>query len=580
MSSEVKRLFDQFVHGKNINEEVLTDIIKTALMSASKRRFMSPEAVRIDFDAETGKIDAYFKKKVMVRVKNPESEISLVEAKLIKKGVKRGQMIEVRVPTEEFGRIASQTARQILMQRIRDEEREQIFNEFTEKKGQIVTGTILRQDTRRVYVEIGEVEAIMPHEEQIRSEAYNANDRMKFYIVNVKKTPRGPRIIVSRTHPGLIKGLFHLEVPEIADGTVEIKGVAREPGERTKFAVFSQDPNVDPVGACVGMRGSRVQAIVREVNGEKIDIVEWSAEMETFIRNAMSPAQLDRLIFSPEEKRVQVVAPNDQLALSIGRKGQNAKLAARLVGWRIDIKNQEDFMKEQREKAELAFRKQAKVSLEDLPGVDSELVAALKELEVEGGQALLDLGEEKLLELPGMDAEKVSIVLEGTKAALAKAEEEILEEIRLETEAKAEAEAKAKAEAKAEAENMLEAGPKDESDTEDEAKSKDETKSEAEAKSEDETKSEAEAKSDDETKSEADSRAEAEPKAEADPGTQTGSQAETQTQAESKEEAHTENQGDSPPEAPPADSDLEAQTQAHSGADDSPEKESKPGEGE
>jgi N utilization substance protein A len=327
---------------RGISKDVLIEAIETAIVSAYKRNFnlSSNASVRVDLDETTGAINVYSRRKVVDDVTDPKQEISLEEAKAIDPNYTIGDIVEEEVTPKDFGRIAAQTAKQVVIQRIREAERSIIFNEYANRAGDVVNGIIQRIDHRNVIIDLGKVEAVLPVSEQIPGERYEPNQRMKFYINEVKQSSRGPQIFLSRTHPGLLKYLFELEVPEIQSGVVEIKSVAREAGSRSKIAVFSRDENVDPVGACVGSKGMRVQAVVSQLNGEKIDIVAWVPDEVQFIANALSPAAVIRVILDEVAKTARVVAPDDQLSLAIGKEGQNARLAARLTGWKIDIKSE------------------------------------------------------------------------------------------------------------------------------------------------------------------------------------------------------------------------------------------------
>lgn len=327
---------------RGISKDVLIEAIETAIVSAYKRNFnlSSNASVRVDLDGTTGAINVYSRRKVVDDVTDPKQEISLEEAKAIDPNYTIGDIVEEEVTPKDFGRIAAQTAKQVVIQRIREAERSIIFNEYANRAGDVVNGIIQRIDHRNVIIDLGKVEAVLPVSEQIPGERYEPNQRMKFYINEVKQSSRGPQIFLSRTHPGLLKYLFELEVPEIQSGVVEIKSVAREAGSRSKIAVFSRDENVDPVGACVGSKGMRVQAVVSQLNGEKIDIVAWVPDEVQFIANALSPAAVIRVILDEVAKTARVVAPDDQLSLAIGKEGQNARLAARLTGWKIDIKSE------------------------------------------------------------------------------------------------------------------------------------------------------------------------------------------------------------------------------------------------
>jgi N utilization substance protein A len=319
---------------------VLFDAIEAALISAYKRNFSSAQNVRVALDRETGEIHVYARKTVMEEVTDPRLEISLAEAQEIDPRYVLEDVVELEVTPKNFGRIAAQTAKQVVVQRIREAERGIIYEEYSSRESDIVTGIVQRMEAKNVFGDLGKAEAILQPSEQIPGETYRHGDRIKTYIIEVKKTTKGPQILVSRTHPGLLKRLFELEVPEIHDGIVEIKSVAREPGLRSKIAVHSRDENVDPVGACVGHKGMRVQTIVNELKGEKIDIVKWNADPGKYIANALSPAKVVAVDANETEKASRVVVPDYQLSLAIGKEGQNARLAAKLTGWKIDIKSE------------------------------------------------------------------------------------------------------------------------------------------------------------------------------------------------------------------------------------------------
>jgi len=340
MSSELIHALEQLEREKGIEKEILIEAIEAALVSAYKRNFGSHQNLKISIDRATGDVKVYSLKRVTSNPENEFLDISLDEAKKINKKLEEEDIVEIEVTPKKFGRIAAQTAKQVVVQRIREAERGIIFDEFYNKEGDIVTGIVQRAEKRNIIIDLGKTEATLAPTEQTPGEQYRYNERLKTYIIEVKKTTKGPQIVVSRTHPGLVKRLFELEVPEIHDGTVEIKNIAREPGSRTKIAVFSKDSNVDPVGACVGQKGTRVQAIVDELRGEKIDIIKWSSNPEEFISSSLSPAKVIRVDVNEDEKSAKVTVPDYQLSLAIGKEGQNARLAAKLTGWKIDIKSE------------------------------------------------------------------------------------------------------------------------------------------------------------------------------------------------------------------------------------------------
>lgn len=340
MSAELIHALEQLEKEKGINKEVLIEAIEAALISAYKRNFGSNQNFRINIDRVTGDVRVFALKKVTAEPEDDQLEISIEQAQKINAELQEDDIAEIEVTPRKFGRIAAQTAKQVVVQRIREAERDIIFDEFYNKESDIVTGIVQRVEKRNVIIDLGKTEAVLLPSEQTPGEGYRFNDRIKSYIVEVKKTTKGPQILVSRTHPGLVKRLFELEVPEIHDGVVEIKNIAREPGSRTKIAVFSRDDNVDPVGACVGQKGTRVQSIVDELRGEKIDIIKWSSNPEEYIASSLSPAKVIRTDINEAEKSARVTVPDFQLSLAIGKEGQNARLAAKLTGWKIDIKSE------------------------------------------------------------------------------------------------------------------------------------------------------------------------------------------------------------------------------------------------
>ncbi|WP_102346906.1 transcription termination factor NusA [Bacillus sp. Marseille-P3661] len=342
MSSELLDALILLEKEKGISKDVLLEAIEAALISAYKRNFNSAQNVRVDINQETGTMRVYARKEVVEEVFDPRLEISHEEAKKINPNYEIEDVIEIEVTPKDFGRIAAQTAKQVVTQRVREAERGVIYSEYIDREEDIMTGIVQRQDSRFIYVNLGKIEAILPVSEQMPNEQYKPHDRIKVFITKVEKTTKGPQIFVSRTHPGLLKRLFEIEVPEIYDGTVEIKSVAREAGDRSKIAVHSENPEVDPVGSCVGQKGQRVQAIVTELKGEKIDIVRWSKDPVEYVANSLSPSQVVKVLVDEDEKATTVVVPDYQLSLAIGKRGQNARLAAKLTGWKIDIKSQSE----------------------------------------------------------------------------------------------------------------------------------------------------------------------------------------------------------------------------------------------
>ena len=325
---------------KNISKETLLEAIENSLITACKNHFGKSENVKVNIDPETCEYHVFQEKKVVEKVEDPVEEISLVNAKMIDSKYELDDIVNVEVKSKEFGRIATQNAKNVILQKIREEERKVLFDEYYSKEKDIVTGIVQRYVGKNVSINLGKVDAILTENEQVKGEVFQPTERIKDYILEVKSTSKGPRVLVSRTHPELVKRLFESEVAEVKDGTVEIKAIAREAGSRTKIAVWSNDPDVDPVGACVGMNGARVNAIVNELRGEKIDIITWNENPAMLIENALSPAKVISVIADAEEKAAKVVVPDYQLSLAIGKEGQNARLAARLTGFKIDIKSE------------------------------------------------------------------------------------------------------------------------------------------------------------------------------------------------------------------------------------------------
>ena len=325
---------------KNISKETLLEAIENSLITACKNHFGTSDNVKVNIDPETCEYHVFQEKRVVETVENPVEEISLVNAKMIDSKYELDDIVNIEVKSKEFGRIATQNAKNVILQKIREEERSVIYNQYYEKEKDVVTGVVQRYVGKNISINLGKADAMLTENEQVKGEVFKPTERIKVYIVEVKNTPKGPRINVSRTHPELVKRLFESEVTEIKDGTVEIKSIAREAGSRTKIAVWSNNPNVDAVGACVGMNGARVNAIVEELRGEKIDIVNWDENPGNLIQNALSPAKIVAVFADPDEKTAKVVVPDYQLSLAIGKEGQNARLAARLTGYKIDIKSE------------------------------------------------------------------------------------------------------------------------------------------------------------------------------------------------------------------------------------------------
>ena len=344
MNKEFIEAINELERERGISKEMLIDAIESALVSAYKKNYGTAQNVRVNIDRELGDIDVFMRRDVVEEVFDPFGEVSLEDAQEIDPEYELGDVIEYQVTPRDFGRIAAQTAKQVVVQRIREAERGMVFDEYIDRQGELITGLIQRISNDTIFVNMGRTEGILSPNEQVRGERYDVNKRIKLYIMDVRRNAKGPQVFLSRSHPGLVKRLFELEVPEIQDGVVEIKNIAREAGSRTKMAVWSEDPNVDPVGSCVGPRGTRVQAVVDELFGEKIDIINWSEDPEQLIESALSPAKVEQVILAEEEKSAVVIVPDYQLSLAIGKEGQNVRLAAKLCGWKIDIKSHSQWL--------------------------------------------------------------------------------------------------------------------------------------------------------------------------------------------------------------------------------------------
>ena len=340
MSNELLEALNILEQEKNISKETLLEAIENSLVTACKNHFGKSDNVKVEIDPETCAFSCYQEKTVVDTVEDPVEEISLADAHKVNGNYQLGDIVRVEVKSKEFGRIATQNAKNVILQKIREEERKVIFDEYNSKEKDVVTGVVQRYIGKNVSINLGKADALLTESEQIKGEVFKPTERIKVYILEVKSTSKGPKILVSRTHPELVKRLFESEVTEVKEGIVEIKAISREAGSRTKIAVWSNDPNVDPVGACVGMNGARVNAIVNELRGEKIDIITWDENPAILIQNALSPAKVISVIADAYEKSAKVVVPDYQLSLAIGKEGQNARLAARLTGFKIDIKSE------------------------------------------------------------------------------------------------------------------------------------------------------------------------------------------------------------------------------------------------
>ncbi len=394
------QVIEQIGREKGIEREVLIDAVGAAILSASRKSLGTLSDLRVDFDQPSRRFVLYIVKQVVEEVTNPRTEVALEEARRHQPDVQLGDESRIELETRGFGRIAAQTAKQVIIQRVREAERDSVYQSFKNREGELITGIVQRVVKDNVIVNVGKAEAILPPREQSPREEYRPGDRIRAYIVEVKKGTRGAAVLVSRSHPGTILRLFEVEVPEVEEGIVEIKGVAREAGERSKIAVSSRDSNVDPVGACVGYRGSRVQVIVRELGGEKIDIIPWRENAADFVRNALAPAAVESVTVDEASHTLRVVVADEQLSLAIGRRGQNARLAAKLVGWKVDIRSRSELAREAEEKA-----MQARVTLEELasvPGIGPKIAGRLVEAGFGTMDRLVQASAEDLITVEGI----------------------------------------------------------------------------------------------------------------------------------------------------------------------------------
>lgn len=325
---------------KGIDKEIIFEAIEASLVSACKKNFGSNQNIKVMIDRESGNVACYAQREVVEEVLDEQNEISLAAARVLNPEYQIGDVVDLEVTPRDFGRVAAQTAKQVVVQKFREAEREILYNQYITKEREVVTAIVQRRERRNIIVQMGKIDAVLAANEQIPGEQYNFMERLKVYVLEVKQTPKGPQIYVSRTHPELVKRLFEQEVPEVHDGTVEIKSIAREAGSRTKIAVYSKNENVDALGACVGQNGCRVNVIVNELGGEKIDVINWSEDPKEFIAAALSPSKVVAVAINAAEQSAKVVVPDHQLSLAIGKEGQNARLSAKLTGWRIDIKSE------------------------------------------------------------------------------------------------------------------------------------------------------------------------------------------------------------------------------------------------
>lgn len=411
MQQDLSRVIEQVSKEKGIDKAILISALENAMVSAAKKTFGAQRRIEAQYNPEIGEVELFEAKIVVEEVKDPDAEISLQQAReTLDPEAEIGDELLCKLDTSSFGRIAAQAAKQNIVQRVRDAEREIIFNEFKGREGELVNGIVQRFERKNIIVNLGRTDAILPEKEQVPRERYRQGDRIRAYIVAVEMTSRGPQIVLSRTHPGMLIKLFEQEVPEIYEGIVEVKGAAREPGGRAKIAVHSNDPDVDPVGACVGMKGTRVQAVVQELRGEKIDIVHWTGDQAEFVCRALAPAKVSKIIIDDEEHSMEVIVPDDQLSLAIGKRGQNVRLASRLTGWKIDVRSESELDEEVRK---------ARSSLGAVPGVSDMVAELLYQAGFKSAEELAEADLESILEVDGIGPEKAEAIYKSSREHVA-----------------------------------------------------------------------------------------------------------------------------------------------------------------
>ncbi len=423
MNNPLLQTIEAVAKEKGIEPEVIVTAIEDAVLTASRKYYKSDENLRTKFNPETGQVELFAVRQIVEEVSDPVTEISLKEAQdLYGDDAEVDMEIEFPKPTDVLGRIAAQTAKQVIFQKVREAERDNVYAEYSDRLGEVVSGTVKRFENGDIFVESGRVEAMLPRREQSRAENYTTGDRVRAVLREVNQNTKGPQLILSRTDPVLLIKLFEQEVPEIYDGTVSIRGAVREAGDRAKVAVYSRERDIDPVGACVGMKGTRVQAIIRELRGEKIDIVEWSEDAAVFVTNAISPARVQRVtIVDPLEKVVEVIVEDRQLSLAIGKKGQNVRLAAKLTGWKIDIKSEEE--KRREVEAEFDGLAAGEPATLTLPGLDEHQVRSLSDAGLDTADRLLAATTDQLVGITGIDPEAADELKAAVREQVAAAEQ-------------------------------------------------------------------------------------------------------------------------------------------------------------
>jgi len=436
MSNIIAQTIEQISKEKNVDPDIIISALEDAMVAASRKYYKTNEDISARFDPETGTVEIFAVKRVVEFVENPNIEIALSEAITIDETLEIDDTVEIPKPTDVLGRIAAQTAKQVILQKVREAERQNIFDEYSQKISEMVNGVVKRFEGPDIIVDIGKTEALLPLREQSKAETYKQGERIRAVIVKVLPVAKGPQVILSRTDPQLLVHLFEMEIPEIYDGTIVVKSAVHEPGDRAKVAVSSLDRDVDPVGACVGMKGSRINSIIRELRGEKIDIVQWSDDPAQYAANALNPAKISKvLILDPSEKHMEVIVEEKQQSLAIGKKGQNVRLASRLIGWQIDVKSEEQ--KKQEVLSVMESLSSSSTSLTELEGISDRLIQVLREAGIENVERILELEVEQLTELPGIGDKTANKILEAARDLFEEVEIEVPEGIDLPTAIKA-----------------------------------------------------------------------------------------------------------------------------------------------
>ncbi|MBW1986169.1 MAG: transcription termination/antitermination protein NusA [Deltaproteobacteria bacterium] len=410
MTGELKRIIDQVCRDKGIDKELLITTIEEAVRSAAKKKYDPKLDIEVNFTEDTGEIEIFQFKEVVEEVTDPDTQLSLEEGRQLDAECELGDVLGIKLDASSFGRIAAQSAKQVIIQGMREAERDVVYEEYKDRQGEIISGIVQRQDKAGIIVNLGRTEAILPPEEQVPRESYRQGDRLRAYVLEVKRHSRGPQIILSRVRPEFLISLFENEVPEISEGIVQILSCVREPGSRAKIAVTSRDSDVDPVGACVGMKGSRVQNVVQELRGEKIDIIPWNPDPAKFVTQALAPAEVSRIILDEVNQAMEVIVPDDQLSLAIGKRGQNVRLASKLTGWKIDVKSETKYSKS---------LKESYLSLLQIPGVGEMTASALYEGGFTSAREVAESSLEDLLQVPGLNERKAANIIAAAKEMLA-----------------------------------------------------------------------------------------------------------------------------------------------------------------